>query len=202
MGEKLRYDQILPNGKPLRWDMPGMTWDGEVPASYYPKKPMQQNDLSIVITQAAEEAILTKVAELDALLTAFAVSLTDEQRASYFKLGDGRMAFDQKCDNYMHQHPDLSPPGISLAEYDKDGVAIAALKRILAKVTPLETRITDTLIVAGADRMDADLSFYNYLDYASRTGAAGADDIRDDLRRSFPGGRRRGPQPPATPPTP
>lgn len=202
MGEKLRYDMILPNGEPLRFDMPGMTWDGEVPASYNPPTPMQQNDLSITITQAAEDAILAKITELRALIDSWAVSLTDDDRAAYFKLGDARMAFDQKCDNYLHQHPDLVPPGISLAEYDKDGAAAAAIKRILAKLTPLETRLTDTLIVAGADRMDADLAFYNYLEFAARTGAAGADDIHDDLKATFPGSRRRGPQPPPAPPTP
>ena len=35
--EPLRYDMILPNGQPLRWDMgPEYTWDGNVPASAYP----------------------------------------------------------------------------------------------------------------------------------------------------------------------
>ena len=199
MGEKLRYDMILPDGQPLRWDMPGMTWDGEVPALYNSTTPMQQNDLSITITPAQETAILAKIGELRALIEPFALSLTDDQRAAYFKLGDARLAFDEKCDNYLHQHPELVPPGISLLEYDKDGAAMAAIKRIIAKLTPLQNQLADTLTVAGADRLDADLTYYNYLEFAARTGAAGADDIHSELKEFFPG-RRSGPTPP--PPTP
>ena len=48
VGEPLRYDMTLPNGEPLRYDMgPEFVWNGNVPASFNPKHPMQQNDISI-----------------------------------------------------------------------------------------------------------------------------------------------------------
>lgn len=194
---------ILPNGEPLRWDMgPEFTWDGFVPANLYPNQPMQQNDISITITPAAEAALLAKADELLALIDAFAISLDDNTRNSLFKLGDARLAFDAKCDTYLHQNPGLVPPGLSLAEYDKDGAALAAVKRIIAKTSTIGARLSDTQIVLGSDRIDADLKFYNYLEFATRMGTAGADDIHADLKSSFPGRSPGGGTPPPTPPTP
>lgn len=200
----LRYDMILPNGEPLRWDMgPEYTWDGFVPASAFPNPhphPMQQNRISIVIPPAVETAFNTKIDEARALLAPFLVSLTDDERAALFKLGDARLAFDTKCDNYMHAQPALVPDDITIAEYDKDGAAWGAIGRMQAKVGTMNGELSDTAMVVGSDRMDADLVFYNYLAFKARTGAPGADTIHDDLKSSYPG--RRTPRTPPTPPTP
>jgi len=203
MGEKLRWDMKLSNGEPLRWDMgPQFTWDGEAPDNLNPPETMQQNDHSIEITEAMETAVLAKAEELRALVAAVTLSLTDEQRSGYFKLGDARLAFDQKCGDYIHQNPALVPTTLNVVEYDKDGANMAALDRLLAKLATINSLITDTRVVSGSDRLDADLLFYNYLEFLAQTGTAGADAIHDDLRASYPGGRRRGPTTPTNPPTP
>jgi hypothetical protein len=198
------------------WDNPNCRWGspsyrleagdpGYVPwfppgSSPPPKHPMQTNDIDITITTAQETAILTKIDELRALVDAFAVSLSDTDRASYFKLGDSRMAFDQKCDNYLHQRADLVPGTVDVPAYERDGAASAAVKRIVAKLGTIDQTLADTLILLGADRLAADLAFYNYLPLAAKAGAMGADEIYDDLKATFPGGRRRNPAP--TPPQP
>lgn len=203
MAEPLRYDMILPNGEPLRYDMgPEFIWDGFVPANLYPTTAMQQNAISITITTAAEAAIIAKCDELLALVDVFAISIDDNTRNGLFKLGDGRLAFDEKCDTYLHQNPGLVPPGLSLTEYDKDGAALAAVKRIIAKTNTIGVRLNDTQIVLGSDRINADLTFYNFLEFAMRVGTAGADDIHADLKESFPGRNPGGGTPPPTPPTP
>jgi hypothetical protein len=148
---------------------------------------MQQNDISITITTDQETAILAKIDELDALIKGFSRSLTQAESDAYFKLGDGRLAFDQKCDDYMHQRPEFVPDGISVAEYDKDGAANDTIKRIRAKLATIDTRLGDTQTVLGSDRLDADLLFYAYLDFASRAGKPGAGDIHADLKAVYPG---------------
>lgn len=105
-----------------------------------------------------------------------------------------------KCNDYIHQRPDLVPSSINVAEYDKDGAAWGAVNRIHAKLTSLDGTVTDTLLVLGSDRLDTDLDFYNYLGYAARTGQPGADEIRDDLKQTYPGRRAR--NTPVTPPPP
>src|SRR6266853_975900 len=77
----------------------------------------------------------------------------------------------------------------------------AAIKSIQAKISTIDNQLADTLIVLGADRLDADLAFYNYLDFAARTGAAGAAAIHSELKAIYPSSRRPGPKPPK-PPTP
>lgn len=205
MPEPLRYGMTLPNGQKLRYGMgPEYVWGGNVPASAFPttNRPMQQNAISITITPAQETAMLAKADELLALIDAFAVSLTDEQRTGLFKLGDARLAFDQKCDIYLHQNPALVPPGFSLLEYDKDGTALGSVKRVAAKLGTIGSRLADTQILLGSDRINADLAFYNFLEFATRVGTAGADDIHTDLQETFPGHNPGpvAPPPPVTPP--
>ena len=54
----LRYDMILPNGEPLRWDMgPEFVWDGDVPAHLLPKKRMPQIRVNLGFAQAADHVI-------------------------------------------------------------------------------------------------------------------------------------------------
>lgn len=197
----------LPNGEPLRWDMGSeYTWDGNVPASAYPSPtpsmPTQQNDIDITITAEKEAIIMTKADELRAAILEWAIMLDDETRNRYFKLGDERLPFDEKCDDYMHQRADLQAPTVNLAAYDKDGAAIEAVKRIRAKVATIDRPLQDTQIVLGADRLDADLAFYNYLEFlAVRTGNADAAEVRADLKSVYPG-RGRSTPPPAAGPTP
>ncbi len=164
----------LPSGEPLRYDMgPEFRWDGNVPENLYPKKPMQQNDISITITQDAEDDVLAKA----------------------------EVAFDQKSDNYMHQRTDLVLPNVDLPEYDKDGASTESIKRTRAKVGTIDTMLADTLIVLGSNRLDADLKFYHYLEFIADSGAAGAAEIHADLKATYPGRNKpkATPPPPATP---
>lgn len=198
MPEPLRWDMTLPNGQPLRWDMgPEYTWDGNVPASAYPPTAMQQNDIAITITPAQETAFNAAAQALTDLIAAFTVTITDAQRATYFKLGDARLAFHNKCRDYMHQQPGTVPPTVNLTEYDKDETSRNAVDRMIAKANTILQPLVDTQTVLGADLLDADLSYYNYLPLAANAGQAGAQDIHGDLKTSYPGGRR--PKPPAPP---
>jgi hypothetical protein len=141
-----------------------------------------------------------KADELRALLAPYLISLTDEERSSLFKLGDARLAFDAKSDDYIHARPDLVPASIDVTEYDKDGAAWGAIQRMIAKVSTVVGELTDTAMRIGSDRLDTDLQFYASLGFSTRIGAPGAQDIHDDLKTTYPG--RRTPRTPPTPPTP
>ena len=196
----IHFDMTLPNGEPLRWDMgPEFVWDGQVPSHLQLNKPMQQNDVSIVIPAEAEAEILATAELLRTKIAAFATNLTEDERVSYFKLGDKRTAFDQKCDNYLHQHPDTVPPTVNVAEYDKDGAARASFLRIRAKISEINTPVEDTLIAIGADRMDANLAYYHYLPLAADAGISAAQGIHADLKETYPGGRRPNKSSPTSP---
>lgn len=192
----------LPDGQQLRWDMgPEYTWDGMVPNSAYPPTAMQQNDIAIVITPAQETEIIGLADQLAEKIAVFARTLTDQQRQSYFKLGDARLAFHQKSHDYIHQQADTVPPTVNISAYDADKAAWECLSRITAKMATINRPLEDTQIVVGADLLNADLAYYNYLPLAAKAGISGAEVIYADLKGSYPG---RGPKPPPapTPPAP
>ena len=199
MATPLRWNMILPNGEPLRWNTPGAKWNGNVEDIIQPHRPMQQNDLSITITAAKEADVIAKAEALRASIAEFAVTLTDAQRQGYFKLSDLRLPFHNKSRDYMHQQTATVPPGtIDLTEYDKDQAAWDSVGRMIAKVNTILQPLVDTQTVAGADMLNADLFYYNYLPLAARAGTPGAEDIHGDLKSVYPG---RGPTPkPPTPP--
>jgi hypothetical protein len=99
----------------------------------------------------------------------------------------------------MHQRGDLVPPNSSLPEYDKDGDALARIKRMKASVATIDTLLDDTAIVAGSDRMDLNLKFYHYCEFGGTIGLPGSDAIHDDLKQSYPGRRGSPPPPPPNP---
>lgn len=150
-----------------------------------------KNRVSTTITPAQEQEILADVTALRAKITAiFTGALTDADRQALFRLSDKRLAVDQKADLYLHQRPDLRPPGIDLAEHDKDGALIAAADRILAAINTITTPVSDARASGGNDRLDADLEFLHYLKFTSRSGTPGAQEVHDDLSASYPAGRR------------
>ena len=202
MPTPLRWNMILPNGEPLRYNTPGAKWDGTVEELNLstPNHPMQQNDIDITITSAAEALVHTKAGELRDAILAFALTLTDEDRARYFKLGDARQAFHDKANNHIHQHSGLVPPTVDVPKYDKDENAIQAVKRMQASVAGATTALDDTAVILGSDLLSADIAFYNYLPLAIKAKTPGAQAVYDDLKESWPG-RGPGPKPPK-PPTP
>jgi len=185
----------LPNGEPLRWNTPGAKWNGtveEVLAAIQPNKPMQQDEIDITITSEAEALVHTKAAELRDAILAFGVTLTDEQQARLFKLGDARMAFHDKSRDHLHQHDELVPPTVDVPKYDKDEAALQAVKRMKATVAGATASLDDTAVLLGSDLISADVAFYNYLPLAIKAKTPGAQAVYEDLRASWPG---RGPGP-------
>lgn len=70
VGIPLRYNMILPDGEPLRWDMgPGFVWGGDVPPNYLPKKKMPQIRINLGFAQAADHVIEELADEVHAGMT-------------------------------------------------------------------------------------------------------------------------------------
>jgi hypothetical protein len=192
----------LPNGQPLRFDMPGARWDGTVEELNLsnPNTPMQQDEIDITITTAAEADVIAKAADLRAAILQWAVVLTQDQRDALFKLGDARMAFHEKSNDYFHQHAELVSPTVNMTKYDRDQAALDAVGRIQAAVKGATDPLDDTEMLLGSDLLSADVAQYKYLPLLIRAKTAGAEAVHADLKASWPG---RGPSPrPPTPPTP
>ena len=197
--EPLRYDMILPNGQPLRWDMgPEYTWDGNLPASAYPNPPTPmttENRISATLAAADLTAIIGHLNAARALMP-FLVSVANEDRNKITKFGDKSQAFDEKCADYEAQRPDLVPNFVSVPETTKDRTLIAQMKTINAILAQLADDGFCTELVLGGDIADSDKAFYGNARFAAANGVPGAQAIYDDLKQRYPSVPRK----PATPP--
>jgi hypothetical protein len=202
MPEPLRWDMILPNGQPLRFDMgPEFTWDGNVPEHLYPTNTMstQQNLADITITDAAHTSITTKLGVVRGEIEAVATEVPADVAENLFRLGDKRLMFDQLCDTNMHQFANTVPDEVDLAKYDADGATILKLRAYQALLIAMLERVQGAIALHGSDRMDANLTYFNYLKFGKRTGMANAAAIHDAIAPHYPTGRRGNPAPTPTP---
>ena len=155
------------------------------------------NRISATLSAADKATILTKIAEIRALLP-FLVSLTPAERVELPKLGDKTLAFAEKCESYMAQNPTLVPGFVDVAEVDKDRALRLPVNDVLREATSLCEALGDTVTLIGSEIYMADLAFYQNVRQAAKRGVSGSDTIYSDLRERFPGGGGT----PATPPTP
>lgn len=187
--EPLRYDMILPDGEPLRWDMgPEYVWDGNVPASAYPPIPnpmTTENRLSAELTDANLTAILGHLNAARALMP-FLVSIPMEERNGIAKFGDKSHAFDDKCADYEAQRADLVPAFVSVPETTKDRVLIAKVKTVNAALAQLADDGFCTELVLGGDIADSDKAFYAAVRLAAANNVPGAQAIYEDLKQRYP----------------
>lgn len=142
------------------------------------------------MTQAQEDAILVKYDELLVLLAPHTAVIPEDRRDNLVRLGPGRRAYDEKCDNYMHQKPLLRPAEIDLTEYDKDGEQLERWRRIEAKHDAVAQRMSDTKALLGSDRMAANNLFKNACLFGIRLGKVDAKAVYERISRTL----RRRPQ--------
>jgi hypothetical protein len=128
---------------------------------------------------------------IEKILSGKAVNLTPRQRMQY-----GRVAYDMevwvdKVDSYMHQAPQLVPSFIDMAEHEADLAAHRALNPRIERLQSLLQQMQDTNLLLGADIYNNSMSYYRIVREGSKSNAPGASAIHDDLKRQFPGGRKK-----------
>ena len=158
----------------------------------------EDNRISATISDADVATILTKIQDIDALLT-FLISISNEDRQVLPKMGDKSVGFDDKCAGYMGSNPEFIPGFIQIAEVTKDRNLRGQILKFLPQFRVFLELLEDTFLVVNSEIWMADLAYYQSVREAKRRGRSGADTIFNDLRQRFPGN----PQPvPPTPPCP
>ncbi len=189
MPEPLRWDMILPNGEPLRFDMgPAFVWDGNVPENLnQTNHPMtEDNRISATLSAANLTAVLAAIDTIKTLMP-FLVALTDEQRRELVRIGDKGQGFNEKVAGYMASHPQFTPNYVEAAEVTKDRTLDGQVLQVLTRLRPLCVNVEDTHLVINSDIQMANLGYYNNVAQAAKRGQPGADTIYDELSSRFPG---------------
>ena len=139
MATPLRFDMILPNGEPLRWDTPVARWGGtveEVMAAINQQnnKSMNTNKISAVLAPVDRDAAIEHLQSIKTLFP-FLQGLTAEQKKRIKRAGDTHLPFIQKAYTYAAQHPEVLPGTFSLPEFAKD-IAFFERLRPLPRLPP------------------------------------------------------------------
>lgn len=187
MATPLRYDMILPNGQPLRYDTPGATWNGtveEVMAAIGQQNNNMstQNIVSGTLTDAQKTAIQGAVTTILANLP-FVVDLSIQQRHDLMKAGDKSLAFIYRCRDLAAQNPAWLPTTFPRQEFINDVALFDALAPILALFTSVLEKTSDTRMAAGSDAMVEALMLYGIAKAAGQ--GSGLDDLLQQAGTRF-----------------
>lgn len=195
----LRFDMILPDGQPLRFDMgPEFTWDGKVPERYYQNQtnPMSQDLISADIAQTLADELVADFAAIRTKQAAFLKAYTAAEKSHFPKLGTGNMVFEAVVRTAADENPGKLSSDFPLPKWDQDRGFSAIYRGVVAVSQKLTSDMEDTLLAADSDSFDAANEAYADL---KRDAVCPAIDQARAIRRER--ARPKTPKPPK-PPTP
>jgi hypothetical protein len=144
-----------------------------------------ENLISIEVTAQEVTDLTQALTVIENFMKAKLISLTPEQRKEYGRVGDGRINWLNKTNDFMVANPDTVPTFIDVAENTKDRLASQALNPLLSKITTLNTAFEDTLIVMLNDMYYNGLTYYKNIQILANNNVPGAGAIYDELKKEF-----------------
>ncbi len=145
-----------------------------------------ENKMSFVISEEAKaninKAMQTIIENLPGL-----VNLKALDRRKLPKMGDKSFAFVSKSFEYAMQNPKVVPAFLDMAEFEKETIGTAELKKVLIPMRQLVEKLDDTTLLAGSDALSSALVFYTALKGAAKAGEPGMKTVYADLQSRYPG---------------
>ncbi|RDZ26012.1 hypothetical protein [Lysobacter silvisoli] len=154
---------------------------------------MSQNLLSLTLPDDQLAAIDATLTQLEAQLVGL-VSLTIDDRRALAKMGPKSEQFCRQTLIALAQHPQVVPPGLSVAEAQADLAALDRLRPRLLRLQRLVERAQDTDMALGSDVMSAALEGYALLRVSGKHH--GLETLRQSLSARFDKTARRAEVPP------
>lgn len=142
--------------------------------------------ISIEITEETLNNVLTRFAEIEAMLKPFVQLLPEERKNFLLKVGDVTQVFIDKVDYFAATNPTYIPSYLDVAEFKRDQEAMAKLGRMKQVSDQVAAMIGDTLALTAHDSFDGALTYYRSVKRASKDGVIGAKEIYDSLAERFP----------------
>lgn len=151
---------------------------------------MNDQLVSFEMTDELRGQLSDGIRSLDALL-AFTINLTVRDRIKLQKMGDKSIAFVEKAIQFANDRPDLVPPYLDVAEFQRDYTLAKQLKELFNQINPVVEKISDTYLAAGSDAFSAARKLYSYVKAAAASGAPGSDSISAELKKRYTRIRRK-----------
>lgn len=137
------------------------------------------------------EEVITSVTDLlqqvQTALEPYITTLTEDQRKTIAKMGDGSVAFVTKVKDYTVSNPEFVPNFMDAKDLSVDVDNNDKLNPVLGKVLQIADQVSDTAMIAGSEAMLASLVYYSSIKTADKNKVPAARAIYDDLSKRFPG---------------
>jgi hypothetical protein len=134
---------------------------------------------------------LALVNQIKLMLLPYVTSLTPAQRHDLLKLGEKTLSFVQKAHEFALQNPNLCPPYLDMTGFNTDFDDVINLLALNNATLQLHEYVDDTTMTSGSEAYQAALVFYNSVKMAARQDVPGAKAVYEELRKRFPGTRRK-----------
>ena len=146
---------------------------------------MNENRVSISLTQADIDAINAAIAVLAERFQPILIALEAEDKRNLAKLGEKSVSFVEKTVQYADSNREFLPAFIDLAEMKRDFQAFNALNAFLRPLQQIVKNLDDTATLCGSEAVLAGLTYYNSVKQAVKMSVPNASAIYDDLSQRF-----------------
>ncbi|MDR1115552.1 MAG: hypothetical protein LBL33_05295 [Tannerella sp.] len=146
---------------------------------------------SLLIPANIVSQVQSLVNQAKSLLLPYVTPLTPAERHTLPKMGEKTLSFVEKAHEYAVQNPNLCPPYLDMAAFNTDFADVHNLLMLNNATLQLHEYTDDTAMTSGSEAYQAALIFYNSVKMAARQDVPGAKAVYEELRKRFPGTRRK-----------
>jgi hypothetical protein len=131
------------------------------------------------------------VQQANNILLPYVTPLTPLERRTIAKMGEKTLSFVEKAHEAAVENPNLVPPFLNMASFNIDFADAHNLWSLHLATNQLHENVDDTTMTAGSEAYQASLIFYNSVKMAARQDIPGAKAIYEELKKRFPGPKRK-----------
>ena len=136
------------------------------------------------------QELINRLDELNEAILPYATPLNTKSKRNLFKMGEKSHAFVEKSYEFASANPEFVPSYLDMKEYKDDHQDAHDLLVAVNKAKTLADTLNDIKTTTGSDAMKQSLAFYNHLGLLVKQNVAGAQTIRDELKKRFPRKKR------------
>lgn len=146
---------------------------------------MNENRISISLSEADVAEIAEAIATLSAKFQPFLIALEANDKKALAKIGEKSLSFVDKSVQYAANNPEFLPNFIDSAELKKDYEAYSVLNGFLRPLAQIVKNLDDTATLCGSEAIQACFTYYNSVRQAKKMGVPNASAIYEDLSQRF-----------------
>lgn len=122
---------------------------------------------------------------IEQIIAAKAVGLTSEERQKYGSIGEKNKLFVNKVHDFVQNHPQHLAPDVNWSDFEQDYQSRQFLETRMQRMQTLVEMMQNNKILHDHDNYSDSLAYYEYIQYRSNRGVAGAVQLAQELKQFF-----------------